>query len=271
VAWASNRQGGNPEIYCKSFDGVDWSATTRLTYDDSSDYHPAITRVDNGDLWIVWCSDRNGEPEIYRKTYDGMSWSADLRLGSCGESPSITRTGEGQTWIAYTRDSDIFYRLHEDADWSDESVLPTGPAANSWSSVTRDSLGRICIAFSSPRQANEDIYLQRTCCTVTSGIGEEPPADVPPGRFFLVSSPNPFSGGTALQFILPSSGHVEVAVYDVHGERTATLFDGWKAAGPHKVGWDGRNSEGAKVSCGVYFCMLTHGGSTVSRKTVHIR
>jgi hypothetical protein len=127
------------------------------------------------------------------------------------------------------------------------------------------------VAFSSTRQANEDIYFQRTSCTVTSGIEEEPPACVPPEGFFLRSSPNPFSAGTALQFRLPSSGHVEVAVYDVNGERIATLFDGWKAAGVHRVGWDGRNSEGATVSCGVYFCTLTHGGSTASRKTVNIR
>jgi len=271
VVWASDREEGNLEIYGKTFDGDSWSGAMRLTHNDSLDYHPRITRVDSGDLWMVWATERNGDAEIYLKTHDGMAWSEDIRLGFGGESPSITRTGEGEVWIAYSRDSEVFYRRYEDGDWSDESVLPTSPGGNRWSSITRDSLGSICVAFSSSRSANEDVYLQRTRCTVTSGVEDEPAADVVPEPLLLRNTPNPFSLETAFEFRLRSAGHVELTVYDVRGARVAKLVDGWKEAGLHRIKWDGANDGDVKVSCGVYFCTLKQNGSSVSRKLVYLK
>jgi hypothetical protein len=83
VVWQDNRDGYNPEIYCKrSTDaGVSWGADTRLTNDTSGSYFPSLA-VSGPVVHVVWMDGRDGNWEIYykRSTNAGISWGADTRL-----------------------------------------------------------------------------------------------------------------------------------------------------------------------------------------------
>jgi hypothetical protein len=63
--------------------------------------------------------------------------------------------------------------------------------------------------------------------------------------------PNPFNSGTTIRFSLPTDSRIELSVYDLAGQKIATLADGSHRAGSHSVQW----RPTAKTS-GVYFYRL---------------
>ena len=78
------------------------------------------------------------------------------------------------------------------------------------------------------------------------------------------NAPNPFNGQTAIRFSLAAPGPIELAVYNLKGQRVAVLAQGMRAAGWHTVVWRGR-------ATGVYLCRLQTADATLTRKLVLIR
>jgi hypothetical protein len=83
-------------------------------------------------------------------------------------------------------------------------------------------------------------------------------------------APNPARGPSRVQFGLPERGPARLAVYDLAGRQVRLLADGFRAAGPHDVTWDGRDDDGAPVRPGVYFVHLTWAGRSQSRALVRL-
>ena len=55
--------------------------------------------------------------------------------------------------------------------------------------------------------------------------------------------PNPFNSETVIEYGLPQSGEIQLVIYDVSGQRVATLVSGSRAAGTYALRWDGRDDE----------------------------
>ena len=68
--------------------------------------------------------------------------------------------------------------------------------------------------------------------------------------------PNPFNAETQMTYALPVAGAVELAIYNVRGQRVRTLVQGVQAAGRYQIVWDGRNDTGAGLASGVYLSRL---------------
>jgi hypothetical protein len=83
--------------------------------------------------------------------------------------------------------------------------------------------------------------------------------------------PNPFNPQTAIRFSLPSTAIVRLSIYDVRGARVRTLVDERLDGGAYREEWDGRDGRGHEVASGVYFCRLTVGTRTLTRKMVLAR
>ena len=73
--------------------------------------------------------------------------------------------------------------------------------------------------------------------------------------------PNPFNPSTTVEFSVPRSGPVSIAIYDVQGRRVAMLVKDTMAAGVYRVRWDGTSEDGRELSSGVYFARLVAAGS----------
>jgi len=72
-----------------------------------------------------------------------------------------------------------------------------------------------------------------------------------PTRFSLDQNyPNPFNPSTVIGYALPADSRVSLTVYNVLGQKIATLVDGPVAAGAHQAEWR------AQVSSGIYFYRL---------------
>jgi len=88
------------------------------------------------------------------------------------------------------------------------------------------------------------------------------------GDWLGQNRPNPFNPSTEIAFSMASGGQATLVIYDVQGKPVSTLVDAVFEAGPHRVGWDGRDVNGAPVASGVYFYRLTSTGGVQTRKMV---
>lgn len=72
--------------------------------------------------------------------------------------------------------------------------------------------------------------------------------------------PNPFNPSTKIQFSLPQTGKVAVAIYDIMGQEVKRLVDYENLdTGKYTVEWNGVDNFGNKVTSGIYFARLTAG------------
>jgi len=72
--------------------------------------------------------------------------------------------------------------------------------------------------------------------------------------------PNPFNPTTTIQFSLPVSADVKLVVYNMLGEAVATLLNEQRSAGTHNIIWNSSNTNGVKLSSGIYFYKLNATG-----------
>jgi hypothetical protein len=78
--------------------------------------------------------------------------------------------------------------------------------------------------------------------------------------------PNPFNPSTVLSYSLPKASDVTLEVFNIHGQRVATVEKGFKSAGTHNVSF---NASG--LASGVYLYRLTAGGVTRMNKMMLIK
>jgi hypothetical protein len=83
--------------------------------------------------------------------------------------------------------------------------------------------------------------------------------------------PNPFEGGTLLDFTIPTTTRVDLRLYSVSGRRVRTLTTGVLPSGSYRAHWDGRDDQGRLMANGIYFCHLRYGGEELVRKLVLTR
>ena len=80
--------------------------------------------------------------------------------------------------------------------------------------------------------------------------------------------PNPFNPSTVIPYQLPAAGHVRLEVFNLLGQRLATLVDGVRSAGVHMAQWDATDAAGRAVGAGVYIYRLSSGRQTATRRMV---
>lgn len=93
-----------------------------------------------------------------------------------------------------------------------------------------------------------------------------------PGLFAIESVyPNPFNPSTTVAYSVDRAADVALIVYNILGQKVATLADGACMAGRYRSVWDGRDAAGREVASGVYFACLSADGRAVTRKMVLVR
>jgi hypothetical protein len=88
-----------------------------------------------------------------------------------------------------------------------------------------------------------------------------------PGEFALYQNfPNPFNPTTNISFTLPLSENVQLSVYNVLGQRVATLVNGTMPAGTHTV-----NFNAANLASGVYIYSIRAGNFVQNRTMMLVK
>ena len=92
-----------------------------------------------------------------------------------------------------------------------------------------------------------------------------------PDQFELGANyPNPFNPSTIIPYQLPASMHVRLDVFNLLGQRIATLVDGDRSAGFHIAAWDATDAAGRAVGAGVYLYRLSGSEGQVTRRMLLI-
>ena len=112
--------------------------------------------------------------------------------------------------------------------------------------------------------------------TVTLDITLSPLSSGEPGVSALESEllgnrPNPFSSGTDIWYSLKEAGPVDICIYNLKGERIATLVNGNKNPGQYSAFWNGRDDNNQPVATGIYWIRMHSGNSTSTRKMVRMQ
>ena len=105
----------------------------------------------------------------------------------------------------------------------------------------------------------------------TTAVLEEPKPSTTPGFFMEQNYPNPFNSNTVIHFSLLAGATVELAIYDLAGQKVTTLLTGMHQAGAYRIDWDGRDDNGRELASGLYLYRLRLGALVQTRKLVLLR
>lgn len=141
AVWSEDTNGsGIFNIYARTFDGTNWSATTSLNNaPDQYAYEQQIALNNAGTAIAVWSEDTNGGGlyNIYSRTFDGTSWSVtatDLNSDpdQVARTPQIALTNTGTAIAVWTEvnggtNNRIYSRTFDGTSWSAATSLNNDP------------------------------------------------------------------------------------------------------------------------------------------------
>jgi hypothetical protein len=205
--------------------------------------------ADNNMLWAI-CS--HGSTDDFVRI-DVSDASNPVGLNAV-MVPWSNAFGSGAAGIDYHEDTDQLVALHTVTgnsecflDLGNGSVdargdfCPSGLAEGHGVALTPD--GDLYIGWTSGLAHPVDQY--RAPCDFGVAVEDRP---LLPLAFELGANyPNPFNPSTTLRYALPAAGQVQLEVYNLMGQRLATLVDGVRPAGYHEVLFDG-----SALASGVY-------------------
>jgi|LSQX01.3.fsa_nt_gb hypothetical protein len=80
--------------------------------------------------------------------------------------------------------------------------------------------------------------------------------------------PNPFNPMAYIPFSLKEAATVNFEIYNARGQLMKRIPLGQKAAGNHRIEWDGSDDQGHACGTGIYHIRMTAGNESFSRKAV---
>jgi len=90
-----------------------------------------------------------------------------------------------------------------------------------------------------------------------------------PDQFLLLQNyPNPFNPVTSIQYKIPHTTHVTLAIYNSLGQVVQTMVNTTQSAGEYSFQWQGNDQTGKHVASGMYFYRIQAGDYTKTRKMI---
>ena len=97
-----------------------------------------------------------------------------------------------------------------------------------------------------------------------TGVGEG--LNVLSPGFVFTAGPNPARSRVRISYA--TAGTADISIYDANGRPVRSVRSGAAGPGARDATWNLDDDSGRQVARGVYFCRLTAGGTTLSRKLV---
>jgi aminopeptidase N len=94
-----------------------------------------------------------------------------------------------------------------------------------------------------------------------SGVGT-------PDLWLAAGVPNPVRGGFTLSYSAAHGQHLRAEIFDICGQRVATLADAAVPAGSGTLAWNGLGAGGGRAPAGVYYLRLAAAGGAFTRRVV---
>lgn len=83
--------------------------------------------------------------------------------------------------------------------------------------------------------------------------------------------PNPFNPSTNIHFELDRAQHIKVSIFDIRGNKVASLHDAVLGTGSQSIPWNGFNDLGIRVGSGTYFVMIQAESTLLTEKIMMLK
>ncbi|MEP0828892.1 MAG: T9SS type A sorting domain-containing protein [bacterium] len=83
--------------------------------------------------------------------------------------------------------------------------------------------------------------------------------------------PNPFNAETVIEFSIVRPGYLELAIYNLLGQKVAAPFAGIPARGLNRVSWNAHDYLGKPLPSGIYFYRLSSDEFSLTKKMILLR
>lgn len=174
---------------------------------------------------------------------------------------------------------DIRYSLNSitEANWAQATsavgVPSPSPARSTDSFTVKGLLSQTVyyVAVKARDEANNwsgisNVISKESVPTLVTGIEDSTQGIRPFSTGTRQNFPNPFNGGTTIEYSLSSPSGIRIDIFNSLGRHIQTLVDRQMPAGVHTVHWDGTNRQGEPVASGVYFYRLVAGSHMQTRQ-----
>ena len=262
------------------FGSWDWTGSNYGGFND----RPCPADYDGdgkADLTILRNSDRKYLIDYKANGYTGWDETALGGYGGFADYPCpADYNGDGKDDIAVLNTTDRNWRVDHTGNgfgsWdyvlsgyggSGDRPCPGDYAGDGWVDIAcyHASISQFCIDYGSSQQN----YGSWDWCDAgawhpTWKLDAETTA---PLTFSLSQNyPNPFNPITMISYSLPTASHVTLAVYNVLGQKVATLIDSYELQGEHSVEFNGSH-----LSSGVYFYRLKTDDALETKKMLILK
>ncbi|NQV14417.1 T9SS type A sorting domain-containing protein [bacterium] len=93
-----------------------------------------------------------------------------------------------------------------------------------------------------------------------------------PSEFAIIGNyPNPFNPSTTIRFSLNTASAVSLDIYNMLGQKVATVYNGMGQTGANEVTWNGTNDLNQSVDSGVYIYRVSTPAGAVSGKMIMLK
>ncbi len=160
------------------------------------------------------------------------------------------------------------YTVEEDADW-----IVVTPTSGTIPWLGEDTLYIWLYAPEEPKAVYEDtiviennsaspaIHIPVMMAVPPLGVEEQEGSKLPRSFALRRCYPNPFNASTTIGYDLPRASRVTLEIYNLVGQKVATLVNDYQQAGYKTVNWNA-----AEVTTGIYYYKLTAGEFVSVRK-----
>ncbi len=215
----------------------------------------------------------------------------DFSLLSPADGTSLSLSGDGTdeaeiTWEEAESTGEVEYTWHADlpeSDFSDPlvSILSDNNGEDPSLTLTFEAIDQTLAGLDV--EEGESIDLEWTVTaqsgstvkfaeeifdiTISRDLNVSNELETSPNSYELNQNyPNPFNPSTNITYSIPESGDVTLEVFNIQGQRVATLVNGRQSAGSHMATFDASN-----LASGVYTYRLVSGNYVEVRKMLLIK
>jgi hypothetical protein len=188
-------------------------------------------------------------------------WSSTTHANMMnGGNAAYVAFGEALGWMEMPPNSGNYNLLDVHGAGAQRSDPKTGDPAN-WP-YGHGPQGDVIRIFNYARMVRD--------VDTATGLGEN--ENSTPHNFELWENyPNPFNPQTNISYRLPTSGNVQLRIYNLIGQKIKNLVNEFQPAGDHQINWVGSDNFGLRVASGIYLYRLQFGNTAEIRKMTVMR
>lgn len=198
-----------------------------------------------------------GSSHLFTSRTAGSLW-IDVGVGLPDVPTSAVVLDPDYPQVVYVgNDLGVYVSKDDGAQWS-----PCSEGLNDAALIMDLSISRSNRTIRAVTHGN-GVY-QRELLSPAVSVENEPAI---PTEFSLSQNyPNPFNPVTTIEYAVGQPGYVSLKIYDAAGTDVATLVNEYTSPGRYKRSWNASH-----LASGTYFCTLTAGGKSVTKKMLLVK